>query len=140
MACCFSCFRQMFGLGQAFSYDLQELGGHYRHYFELMEHIDRVLPGRVHRVHYEELVSDPTTVVRRLLDHCGLPFEAGCLKFYENRRAVSTLSSEQVRRPISGEAVNQWRHFEPWLGPLREALGELVERYLSFAPPTVPVS
>ena len=138
MACCFSCFRQMFGLGQAFSYDQQELGGHYRHYFELMEHIERVLPGRVHRLYYEELVSNPEGVVRRLLDHCGLPFEAGCLKFYENRRAVSTLSSEQVRRPISAEAVNQWRHFEPWLGPLREALGELVDRYPSFAPPAAP--
>ena len=129
MACCFSCYRQLFGRGQPFSYDLEELGMHYRDYCELMEHFDAVLPGRVHRVYYEQLVADPEAEVRRLLDHCGLPFESGCLRFYENRRAVSTISSEQVRRPINADAVEQWRHFEPWLGKLAATLGDLVARY-----------
>jgi tetratricopeptide (TPR) repeat protein len=132
MACSFSCFRQLFGRGQPFSYDLREMGRHYRDYFELMQHIDAVLPGRVHRVYYEQLVTDPEDVVRRLLGHCGLPFEAGCLRFYENRRVVTTISSEQVRRPITTDAVDQWRNFEPWLGELREALGDLVDSYPSF--------
>jgi tetratricopeptide (TPR) repeat protein len=133
LACSFSCFRQFFGRGQPFSYDLRHMGRHYRDYFELMEHIDAVLPGRVHRVYYEQLVTDPEDVVRRLLERCGLPFEAGCLRFYENRRVVTTISSEQVRRPITTDAVDQWRNFEPWLGELREALGDVVERYPSFS-------
>ena len=94
-----------------------------------MAHFDEVLPKRVHRVHYEQLVADPEGEVRRLLDYCGLPFEQQCLQFYENRRVVQTISSEQVRRPIYSDAVDQWRHYEPWLGPLKEALGDLVERY-----------
>jgi tetratricopeptide (TPR) repeat protein len=129
MACCFSCFRQLFGRGQPFTYDQQELGMHYRDYCELMEHFDTVLPGRVHRVYYEQLVADPETEVRRLLEHAGLPFEPGCLRFYENRRVVTTISSEQVRRPINADAVEQWRHFEPWLGPLAATLGDLVAKY-----------
>jgi hypothetical protein len=132
LGCCFSCFRQNFGRSQLFSYDQEELGRYYKDYCAMMEHIDAVLPGRVHRVYYEQLVGDPEGVVRGLLDHCGLSFEAGCLKFYENRRAVSTLSSEQVRRPISSEAVDQWRHFEPWLGKLKDTLGDLVDRYPVF--------
>ena len=133
MGCCFSCFRQLFGRGQPFSYDQQELALHYRDYCELMEHFDAVLPGRVHRVYYEQLVADPEAEVRRLLEHCGLPFEPGCLKFYENRRVVTTISSEQVRRPINSDAVEQWRHFEPWLGTLAETLGDLVARYPTVA-------
>lgn len=129
LACCFSCFRQLFGRGQPFSYDQQELALHYRDYCELMEHFDTVLPGRVYRVYYEQLVADPEAEVRRLLEHCGLPFEPGCLKFYENRRVVTTISSEQVRRPINSDAVEQWRHFEPWLGTLAATLGDLVARY-----------
>jgi hypothetical protein len=80
-------------------------------------------------VYYEQLVRDPEGVVRRLLEHCGLPFEAGCLQFHANRRVVTTISSEQVRRPISSDAIDQWRQFEPWLGELKEVLGEIVERY-----------
>ena len=129
LGCGFSCFKQLFGRGQPFSYHQEELGRFYRDYFELMEHMDSVLPGRVHRVHYEQLVADPEGVVRRLLDHCRLPFEEGCLKFYENRRVVTTISSEQVRRPINSDAVDQWRHYEPWLGKLATALGDVVERY-----------
>jgi tetratricopeptide (TPR) repeat protein len=129
MGCCFSCYRQLFGRGQHFSYHLKELGRHYRDYWDLMEHFDTVLPGRVYRVHYEQLVADVDGEVRRLLEHCRLPFEPRCLRFYETKRAVATISSEQVRRPISSDAVDQWRHFEPWLGELKEALGDLVDRY-----------
>jgi hypothetical protein len=93
-----------------------------------MAHFDAVLPKRVHRVHYEQLIADPEGEVRTLLDYCGLPFEQQCLHFYDNRRVVQTISSEQVRRPIYSDAVDQWRHYEPWLGPLKDALGDLVER------------
>ncbi len=129
LACGFSCYKQLFSRGQPFAYDQQELGRFYVDYFELMEHFDTVLPGRVHRVYYEQLVGDPTGVVSGVLDHCGLSFEAGCLKFYENRRVVTTISSEQVRRPIHSDAIDQWRHFEPWLGTMRAALSDIVERY-----------
>ena len=132
LGCCFSCFKQFFARGLNFTYNQQDLGKYYHDYVELMEHLDAVLPGRVHRVHYEQLVSDPEGVVRRLLEHCGLPFEEGCLRFYENRRVVNTISSEQVRRPINADAVEQWRHFEPWLGDLKKELNDLIERYPSF--------
>lgn len=125
MGCCFSCFKQHFASGQDFAYDLRDLGRYYRDYVELMAHFDEVLPGRIHRVDYATLVDDTETAVRRLLDHCGLPFEEACLRFYENERAVRTPSSEQVRSPIFRDALDQWRHFEPWLGPLKEALGPL---------------
>ncbi len=129
MGCCFSCFKQHFARGQWFTYGLEDLGRYYRDYLDLMAHYDVVSPGRVHRVYYEALIEDTETEVRRLLDHCRLPFHADCLRFYENERAVRTASSEQVRRPISREGLAQWRHFAPWLGPLREALGPLVEAY-----------
>jgi tetratricopeptide (TPR) repeat protein len=129
LGCGFSCYKQLFRRGQKFTYDLQELGRYYRDYVALMEHFDAILPGRVHRVHYEQLVADPQGELQRLLDYCGLPFEEQCLRFYENRRVVHTVSSEQVRQPIYAESVDQWRHYEPWLGPLREVLGDLVARY-----------
>ncbi|MHB8285088.1 MAG: sulfotransferase family protein, partial [Caulobacteraceae bacterium] len=124
---CFSAFKQHFAQGQAFSYDLTDLGRYYADYAELMAHFDTVLPGRIHRVIYEDMVEDTETEVRRLLDYCGLPFEAACLKFYDNDRAVRTVSSEQVRRPIFREGLEQWRRFEPWLGPLKTALGPTLE-------------
>ncbi|HEY3950888.1 tetratricopeptide repeat-containing sulfotransferase family protein [Phenylobacterium sp.] len=129
VACGFSAFRQHFAVGQAFTYDLADLASYYRDYAELMAHFDAVLPGRVHRVIYERLVADPEAQVRRLLAYCGLPFEAGCLRFYENERAVRTASSEQVRRPIFTEGLDHWRRFEPWLGPLIDGLGNLVTAY-----------
>jgi tetratricopeptide (TPR) repeat protein len=129
LGCGFSCYKQLFSRDLGFSYDLSELGRCYRDYADLMAHFDAVLPKRVHRVHYEQLVADPQGEVQRLLDYCGLPFEQQCLHFYENRRVVQTLSSEQVRRPIYSDAVDQWRHYEPWLEPLKDALGDLVERY-----------
>ena len=114
----FSAFKQHFAQGQAFSYDLGELGRYYRDYVELMAHIDTVAPGAVHRVIYEDLVEDTETEVRRLLAHCGLSFDPACLAFYQNDRAVRTVSSEQVRRPIFRDGLDQWRSYEPWLDPL----------------------
>jgi tetratricopeptide (TPR) repeat protein len=129
IGCCFSVFKQHFARGQSFAYDLRDLGRYYRDYVELMAHYDEVLPGRVHRVIYEKLIGDTETEVRRLLQYCGLPFEERCLRFYENDRAVRTASSEQVRQPIFRDALEHWRHFEPWLGPLKEALGPVLDGY-----------
>jgi tetratricopeptide (TPR) repeat protein len=126
LACCFSCFKQHFARGQNFTYGLEDLGRYYRDYVELMAHFDAVLPGRAHRISYEVMVADTEVEVRRLLAHCGLPFEEGCLKFYENERAVRTASSEQVRQPIFREAVDHWRHYERWLEPLKAALGPVL--------------
>jgi len=129
LACCLSNFKQHFARGQSFSYSLDDVGRYYRDYVELMAHFDAVLPGRVHRVIYERLVDDPEAVVRQVLDYCGLPFDARCLRFYENERAVRTASSEQVRRPIYREGIDHWKHFEPWLGPLTAALGPVLDQY-----------
>ena len=129
LGCCFSAFKQQFARGQNFAYDLEDLGRYYRDYVELMAHGDAVLPGRVHRVFYESMVEDTETEVRRLLNHCGLPFEDRCLRFFENERPVRTPSSEQVRRPIFRDGMYQWRHYEPWLWPLKGALGSVLERY-----------
>jgi tetratricopeptide (TPR) repeat protein len=134
LGCGFSCYKQIFARGLGFTYDLSEIGRYYRDYALLMEHVDAVLPGRVHRVHYEQLVADPEGEIRRVLDYCRLPFENGCVRFYDNRRIVQTISSEQVRRPIYSEGVDQWRHYEPWLGPLKDAVGDLVERYPKKSP------
>ena len=138
LASCFSNFKQHFALGQLFSYGLENIGRFYRDYVELMAHYDAVLPGRVHRVFYERMVDDTEAEVRRLLDHCGLPFDASCLRFYENDRIVRTASSEQVRRPIYREGVDHWRNYEPWLGPLKSALGPVLDAYPevpAFPPP-----
>ncbi len=131
LGCCFSGFKQHFARGQNFTYDLAEIGRYYADYVELMAHFDTVLPGRIHRVIYEQMVADPEREVRRLLDYCGLPFEAGCLRFHENDRAVRTASSEQVRQPIFTDAVDHWRHFEFGLGPLKTALGRVLDAYPS---------
>jgi hypothetical protein len=129
LACCFSVFKQHFARGQHFSYDLTDIGRYYRDYVALMAHFDAVLPGRVHRIHYEALVENTQSEVRALLDYCGLPFEERCLRFYENGRAVRTASSEQVRQPIFRDGLEQWRHYERWLEPLKAALGPLIETY-----------
>jgi tetratricopeptide (TPR) repeat protein len=134
LACCFANFKQLFRSGAGFTYSLEDLGRYYRDYVNLMAHFDSVLPGRVHRVCYEDLVGDLEGEVRRLLDYCGLPFEPQCLRFHETRRTAQTVSSEQVRQPLYTDAIEQWRNFEPWLGPLKEALGELAGR----PPPRVP--
>jgi tetratricopeptide (TPR) repeat protein len=129
MGACFSAFKQHFARGQHFSYGLADLGAYYRDYAELMAHFDAVLPGRVHRVFYEQMVEDLEGETRRLLDYCGLDFDPACLRFYENERAVRTASSEQVRRPIFRDGLDQWRRFEPWLAPLAEALGPALTTY-----------
>ncbi|MGD9965805.1 MAG: sulfotransferase [Hyphomonadaceae bacterium] len=129
MACGWSCFRQHFPLGQAFSYDLADIGRYYADYVRLMAHYDGVLPGRVHRVIHEHLVADPETQIRALLDHCGLPFEAQCLRPHETKRPVHTASAEQVRQPISAKGLEEWRAFEPHLGELRDALGAVLDAY-----------
>jgi tetratricopeptide (TPR) repeat protein len=129
LACCLSAFKQHFARGQNFSYDLGELGRYYRDYVELMAHYDAVLPGRIHRVFYERMVDDTEAQVRNLLDYCGLPFEEGCLRFHENTRAVRTASSEQVRKPIYREGKDHFRHYARWLGPLEQALGDVLTRY-----------
>ncbi len=133
LGCCFSGFKQHFARGQNFSYDLADMGRYYRDYVDLMAHVDAVLPGRVHRVFYESMIENTETEVRRLLDYCGLPFEDQCLRFYETDRAVRTPSSEQVRQPIFKDAMEHWRHYEEWLGPLKQALGSVLECY-----PAVP--
>ncbi|HEV2269284.1 MAG TPA: sulfotransferase [Steroidobacteraceae bacterium] len=127
MACCFSNFKQLFASGQQFTYSLEDIARYYRTYVELMAHWDRVLPGRVLRVQHEQLVADFEPQVRRILEFCGLDFEPACLEFHKTARRVHTASSEQVRRPINTEGLEQWRHFEPWLGPLARALGDLAQ-------------
>ncbi len=122
MACCFSNFKQLFANGQEFTYGLEDIGRYYRTYVELMRHWDEVLPGKVLRMQHEEVVEDLEGSVRRLLEFCGLQFEPACLEFWKTERSVRTASSEQVRRPIFKDGLDQWRHFEPWLGPLRDAL------------------
>ncbi|MGC2029178.1 MAG: sulfotransferase [Steroidobacteraceae bacterium] len=129
MDCCFSTFKQHFAEGQSFSYDLDDLGRYYRCYLSLMDHWDAVLPGKVLHVQHEALVRDPEAHIRRLLDHCGLPFEAACLNFHQTRRSVRTASAEQVRQPIYTSGVGHWRHFEKELQPLQQALGGSLERF-----------
>ena len=128
MACGFSGYKQLFAEGQQFTYDLADLGQYYRDYVELMDHWDAVLPGKVLRVQYENVVGDLETQVRRILDHCGLEFEPGCLSFHRTDRAVRTPSSEQVRQPIFKSGLDYWRNYDPWLDPLKDALGEDVRR------------
>jgi tetratricopeptide (TPR) repeat protein len=127
--CCFSNFRQHFAKGQAFSYSLDHIGRYYADYVRAMDHYDRVLPGRIHRVIHERLVGNPEAELRAMLAYLGLPFEEACLEFHRNTRAVRTASSEQVRRPINRDGMGQWEPYEAWLGPLRAALGDLVETY-----------
>lgn len=127
--CCWSNFKQHFARGQGFAYDLADLGHYYADYVRLMAHVDAVLPGRVHRVIHERLVDDPEREVRALLAACGLAFEDACLRFHENARPVRTPSSEQVRRPISRDGMDAWRPFDPWLAPLRDALGTTLPAY-----------
>jgi tetratricopeptide (TPR) repeat protein len=129
LGCCFSGFKQHFARGQAFTYDLTDLGRYYTDYVALMAHFDAVLPGQVHRVVYERMVADPEAEVRSLLAYSGLDFDPACLRFYENDRAVRTASSEQVRRPIFTEGLDQWRRFDPWLDPLKAALGPVLDTY-----------
>jgi hypothetical protein len=129
MACCFSNLKQLFAKGQEFTYSVEDIARYYRTYLELMRHWDRVLPGWILRVYHEEIVEDLEGNVRRILDFCGLDFEPQCIEFHKTVRSVRTASSEQVRRPIYREGIDQWKNFEPWLGPLKSALGAALSRY-----------
>ncbi|MBF8270294.1 MAG: sulfotransferase family protein [Gammaproteobacteria bacterium] len=125
----FSIYKQYFARGQEFSYSLEDIGSYYRNYVELMAHFNKVLPGRVYRIIYESLVQDTENEVRRLLQHCNLPYESACLEFYSNDRAVTTPSSEQVRSPIYRDAMNNWVPYASWLGPLQASVGDLIDEY-----------
>jgi hypothetical protein len=130
LACGFSNYKQNYGeTGSTFSYDLRAIGHYYGEYVRMMAHMDSVLPGRVHRVIHERLVDDTEAEIRRMLDYLEVPFDPACLRFYETDRAVRTPSAEQVRRPISRAGVEQWTKFEQWLGPLKEALGPVLDAY-----------
>ena len=124
MSCCFSNFKQLFASGQEFTYGLDLIGRYYRSYVDLMDHWEKVMPGAVLRVQYEDVVSDLETQVRRMLDFCGLPFEEACVNFHATERAVRTASSEQVRQPLFRSGLDQWEHYAPYLDPLCAALGE----------------
>ena len=125
MDCCFSNFKQLYARGHQFAYSQEDIGRYYSAYVEMMEHWDTVLPGRVLRVDHDDVLADLEGSVRRILDYCGLPFEQACLEFHKTERRVHTASSEQVRRPINRDGVDQWKPYSAWLGPLREALGPL---------------
>lgn len=129
MGCCFSGWKQHFARGQAFTYDLTDIGLYYRDYVAMMAAFDAAMPGRVHRVLYERMVADTPGEVARLLAALDLPFEEECLAFWRNKRAVRTASSEQVRQPIFTDGLDQWRHFAPWLGDLEAALGPALTRW-----------
>ncbi|PHQ63460.1 MAG: sulfotransferase family protein, partial [Sphingobium sp.] len=130
MACCFSNFKQLFGTSnQLFTYGIDDIGRYYRAYLDLMRHWDDVLPGRVLRMQYEDVVEDFEGSVRHMLAHGALPFEPGCLTFHETKRNVRTPSSEQVRQPIGREGLVQWRSYAPWLGGLRDMLGDALTGY-----------
>lgn len=127
MACCMSGFKQLFAEGQEFTYGLEEIGAYYRGYVELMDHWDAVMPGQVLRVIHEDVVSDLDSQVRRILDYCDLPFEQACVDFHKTKREVRTASSEQVRQPINTKGLEQWKAYDAWLDPLREALGPVCD-------------
>jgi tetratricopeptide (TPR) repeat protein len=129
MACCFGNLKQLFARGQEFTYSIEDIARYYRTYLELMRHWDEVLPGRILRLQHEDVVEDLDGCVRRLLEFCELDFEPQCLDFHATARSVRTASSEQVRMPLNREGIGQWRHFEPWLAPLKAALGDAIERY-----------
>jgi hypothetical protein len=133
IACCWANFTISFSHAPPLSYKLTDIGRFYHDYVRLMEHFDRVQPGKIHRVIYEDMVADLEGEVRRMLDFLELPFEQGCLEYYKSERAFNSFSNEQVRQPIFKEGVERWRSFEPWLGPLKAALGPVLDSY-----PAVP--
>ena len=129
MACCFGNLKQLFAQGQEFTYSTEDIARYYRTYLDLMRHWETALPGHVLRIQHEDVVDDLEGSVRRLLDFCELEFEPACIEFHKTERSIRTASSEQVRQPIYREGLEQWRHYEPWLGSLRDALGDAVTRY-----------
>jgi hypothetical protein len=126
---CFSGFKQLFASGQRFSYGLTDIARYYQDYVAIMDHWDQVLPGKVLRVQYEDVVADLETQARRIIAHCNLDFEPNCLNFHQTKRAVRTASSEQVRQPLYKSAVAHWRHYDQDLTELKSALGSILDRY-----------
>src|SRR5262249_33171926 len=124
IACCFSNFKQLYASGQQFTYSLEDIARYYRAYLELMAHWEAVLPGKILQVEHEELVGDLEGKVRQILEFCGLDFDPACIEATRPSAQVHSARPERVRQPISGEGLDQWRHFEPWLGPLKDALGD----------------
>jgi hypothetical protein len=137
LGCCMSNFRQHFARGQDFTYDLEDLGHYYTDYVRLMAHMDAMMPGRIHRVIYERMIDNTEAEVRALLDYCGLEFEPACLEFYKTERAIRTPSAQQVRQPIYRDSTDEWRRYEAHLGPLKDALGPVLDAYPD-APATFP--
>jgi tetratricopeptide (TPR) repeat protein len=129
MDCGFSNFKQHYARGQGFAYDLQDIGHYYADYVAMMQAVDVALPGRVHRVIHEQIVAESEREIRTLIAYLGLPFDEACLRFWENDRAVQTPSAEQVRRPINRDGMDRWRNYEAWLGPLKKALGPVLDSY-----------
>ena len=127
MDCCFANYFRYYGTTVDHSFSQGGMARYYADYVAAMRHIDEVLPGRVHRVIHDDLVDDLEGEVRRLLEYIGVPFEENCLRFFETKRAVHTPSSEQVRQPINRSGFGRWRHYEPWLGELKNALGQTLD-------------
>lgn len=138
MACCFSNLKQLFATGQEFTYSIEDIARYYRTYLDVMQHWDEVLPGRVLRVYHEDVVEDLESNVRRILDFCDLAFEPACLEFHKTERSVRTASSEQVRRPIFRDGLDQWAKFESYLDPLKDMLGDALVRYRVGTPAARP--
>ena len=126
MDTCFSCFKQLFARGQAFTYDLSEIARYYVNYVNLMDHWDKVLPGYVFKVQHEDLINNQEGVTRDLIDFCEVDFESSTLEFYKTKRAVKTASSEQVRQPINTKGLNQWKNYESHLKDLKYHLESII--------------
>ena len=129
MACGFSNFRQLYASGVEQSYSLTEWGRHYRAYLAFIDHVEATAPGAILTLIYERLIDDPERELRRTCHHLGIAFEPAMLEFHANRRTVRTISAEQVRRPLNRDAIDEWRRFAPWLGPLHDELGDAVDRW-----------
>jgi hypothetical protein len=129
---CLSNFRQLYGRGQPFTYDLTDIGEYFLEYQRMMDHWHEVLPGRVLTVQYEDVVTDFESQVHRLLDYCELPWEDACLRYHETDRPVRTASSEQVRQPVYTKSVHFWRNHEKNLGELIEVLRPALPRYQQY--------
>ena len=122
--CCFSIYKQLFAQGQEFSYGLEEIGSYYRNYIDLMDHWNRVLPGKILKVNNEDIINDLEGQVKRIIDYLELPFEEECISFYNTKRSVRTASSEQVRKPINKDGLERWKPYSKKLKPLVDCLGE----------------